>query len=171
MDQSSNPNTIQLPVKQGEATVYATVDACDAWALDRCWHMRGERAYAYPARSTKLGGKNRKHYLHREILGLGAFDGVHMVDHIDGDRLNCRRSNLRIVSNSQNQQNRQSARKDSRTGVRGVVPHPGGGFRVFVANGTGQPQYVGTRKQIEEATALATQARAEAGYLNSGANP
>lgn len=38
-------------------------------------------------------------YLHRFILGAG--DGQ-IVDHVDGDGLNCRRLNLRFVSQSEN---------------------------------------------------------------------
>ena len=39
-------------------------------------------------------------FLHRRILGCDSF-----VDHIDGDRLNNRKSNLRAISKSQNQMN------------------------------------------------------------------
>lgn len=165
--QKSTSDTILVPVTAWGSTVFATLDACDAWALEHKWHMRGGRVYAYPARSTKVGGKSRKIYLHREILGLGAFDGERMVDHIDGDRLNCRRSNLRIATNSQNQMNRQRARTDSRTGVRGVVPGSRG-YRVFVGASKGRPCYVGTRRTLEEASALADATRASHSF---GANP
>jgi len=38
-------------------------------------------------------------YLHRLILGAGHSQ---IVDHVDGDGLNCRRLNLRFVSHSEN---------------------------------------------------------------------
>lgn len=117
MDQAASPNTIQIPVKSGSTTVYAIVDACDAWALDYRWHLRGRAEWAYAARSTKSKGKSRKHYLHREVMGLGAFDGLLMVDHMNHDRLDCRRANLRIVTNRENQLNRKGTRKYRRRAV------------------------------------------------------
>lgn len=50
--------------------------------------------------------------MHREILGLiaGSPDG----DHRDGDGLNNRRNNLRVVTKSQNQMNQQKIRGNSR---------------------------------------------------------
>lgn len=41
------------------------------------------------------------------------------VDHIDGNRLNNQKSNLRLVSSSQNKMNR-GARKDCKSGYKGV---------------------------------------------------
>jgi hypothetical protein len=54
-----------------------------------------------------VGWKSRKNrkgvtvYLHREIMG----NPKGMVDHINGDIFDCRRSNLRVATNSQNQMN------------------------------------------------------------------
>lgn len=45
--------------------------------------------------------------LHREILGLKPGDGMH-TDHINGNRLDCRKSNLRACSRQQNMWNRTS---------------------------------------------------------------
>lgn len=52
--------------------------------------------------------------LHRFLLGAS---GTDMVDHINGDKLDNRRVNLRLCSNSQNQANRKA--------VRGVSPFKG----------------------------------------------
>ena len=43
--------------------------------------------------------------LHRMIMGLGAED-KRTVDHIDGDKLNNMRSNLRMVTHQQNRYNK-----------------------------------------------------------------
>lgn len=52
---------------------------------------------------------NRKYgRMHRLLVGVN--DPAVMVDHKDGDRMNNRRDNLRIATNSQNQANRRVVR-------------------------------------------------------------
>lgn len=51
---------------------------------------------------------------------------AHDIDHLDGDRGNNRIANLRDVPNRVNRQNVRRARRDSSTGLLGVVPMPNG---------------------------------------------
>jgi hypothetical protein len=75
----------------------------------------------YFRRSVKLGnGKWGKVALHRELLGVT--DGSLCVDHINGNTLDNRISNLRIATKSQNGMN-SKVKKNSPTGITGVVPH------------------------------------------------
>jgi hypothetical protein len=79
-------------------------------AFSWCRHKVGRSVYA---RSSKGG------YLHRLVAGLERGDGLE-VDHKDGNGLDCRRSNLRVVTHAQNQQNRhQQANRTSK--YRGVT--------------------------------------------------
>jgi hypothetical protein len=88
------------------------VDAQDApIAMGRTW-----RLYDGYARSHTGGRHARAVLLHRLILGLDHFD-PREGDHRDGDRLNNRRDNLRIVPKLGNRQNRATW---ARSGVRGV---------------------------------------------------
>lgn len=74
------------------------------------------------ATSTKRITKRRYEtiYMHRLIMGLKKGDGK-IVDHINGDGLDNRRSNLRVCTKRQNQQNQ-------RTRHRGVSKYKGVGY-------------------------------------------
>lgn len=65
--------------------------------------------------SRRTPGKrcDKRHYIsmHRYIMGVS--DPKVQIDHIDGNPLNNQRNNLRIATNSQNQQNRRKHLKCS----------------------------------------------------------
>lgn len=96
--------------------VFAMVDDADFEALNQWkWsaEKRGNRFYAI---RQVIGAKGKKTTvrMHREIVKaiVKASDGFE-VDHADGNGLNNQRENLRACSNSENQQNRTSARGSS----------------------------------------------------------
>lgn len=90
---------------------YALLDAEDAHlAQGRNWHRHNE-GYA----ASVLG------LLHRLVLGL---DKTGQVDHINGDRLDCRRENLRIASHKANCYNKR--RRTKASPYKGVYPSPSG---------------------------------------------
>jgi hypothetical protein len=109
-----------IPLRRRDGTFrYALVDSTDYARVGRVtWCFDG-----YVRRRTVVDGKRRTVYLHREILGLTfGVDGkstVH-VDHINGNTLDNRRSNLRTATQGQNNQNRWRMRPDNRSGYRGV---------------------------------------------------
>ena len=78
---------------------YACVDAADyEWLSRYLWRARN----GYPTRSEK----GRQITMHREIMQPPA--GA-LVDHIDGNRANARRSNLRVCTVAENQRNKRKA--------------------------------------------------------------
>jgi hypothetical protein len=85
--------------------------------------VKGKRTvYAY--RGSKLAGRipyQKNLYLHREIMD--APDDM-LVDHIDGNGLNCQKSNMRLVSSLQNARYNPNGR-DNASGYRGVSKHNG----------------------------------------------
>jgi AP2 domain/HNH endonuclease len=104
---------IELPLTQGK---FAVIDARDAEkVLKHNWYAhRGKRGCWY-ARTDILKGKRwGSLYLHRLILGATS-----EIDHIDCDRLNNRRNNLRAASSSQNGQN-SMRRVNNSSGFKGV---------------------------------------------------
>lgn len=73
----------------------------------------------YVQASTYSNGRyHRKIYLHRWLLG---YDGPKYVDHINGNPLDNRKTNLRLLEPHQNSQNRKGAAVTNVTsGIRGV---------------------------------------------------
>lgn len=77
--------------------VIALVDDEDAWALEFSWHLN---AKGYVRRTLLEPGREAHPRLHREILGL-AFGDPREGDHIDGNKLDNRRRNLQILTNTE----------------------------------------------------------------------
>lgn len=97
-----------IPLTQGKSTV---VDDDDYELLSlRKWHYL---KIGYAARRTE----EQYIYMHREIMS--APTGME-VDHINGDGLDNRRSNLRVCTHAENMRNRKLA-KDNTSGYIGVT--------------------------------------------------
>lgn len=88
-------------------------------AMARRWMARADRGthYAMASIYENGDGTSRKTSLHREIMGAKKGE---IVDHINGDGMDNRRSNLRIVSAHQNQHNRRGPNRDNTSGYMGV---------------------------------------------------
>lgn len=92
---NESPAVRQIPLTQGK---FAIVDAADyEWLMKQKWRMHPK---GYARRRGERRGQDI--FMHREIMGTPA--GMD-TDHISGDRLDCRRSNLRICTRAQNIQN------------------------------------------------------------------
>jgi len=95
----------------------ALVDDDDfEWLSRFSWRLD---SYGYAMRTTARTNSGRTSALmHREILGLFKGDGL-CCDHINGDKLDNRRANLRVCSTSDNNRN-QRLSKDNTSGFKGV---------------------------------------------------
>lgn len=93
----------------------AIVDDEDSHLADYSWYAQCDPCGQVYARrwDGSIDGKQVPKRLHREVLGIT--DPAVIVDHIDGDGLNCRRSNLRIASSAENARNLGRPRRDNRT--------------------------------------------------------
>lgn len=100
-----------------QASIWAVVDAIDYDFLVRhCWNtLRRPRAGLYLRRAIGENANGQRLrtftvYLHIEVMkraGIEPPSATHtIVDHRDGDTLNCRRSNLRWTTPKQNRHNR-----------------------------------------------------------------
>lgn len=111
----------RVPITKRDGTVRAhvlvdddMVDEVQRW----CWQIDG---WGYVRRNRYVagtGGKYETLLLHRVVLGLERGD-ERVVDHVNRDTLDNRRSNLRIVTVAQNGQN-VSAQRGSSSRFRGV---------------------------------------------------
>lgn len=91
------------------------IDEADWPAVESLTLYRGTNGYCYF--STWHDGRSWPQTLHGFLMG--APKGTH-VDHINGDKLDNRRSNLRVVTPQKNQINRKRLNRNNRSGVRGV---------------------------------------------------
>ncbi len=102
----------QIPLTQGK---FAIVDNdVYKWASKHKWYaVRRPNTFYVSRAATKL---RKTLHLHREIMK--APDGV-MVDHINGNGLDNRRSNLRLCTQAENLRN-QGMNKNNTSGYKGV---------------------------------------------------
>lgn len=113
-------SVVLIEVPYDASTVTSVIDLSDLnmlLAIDCTWRgflAQNRKIYV----SGRVSGRKSSILLHRFITGDPS--GLD-VDHLDGDPLNNRRSNLEAVSHQVNTQNRHSANKNNQTsGVRGV---------------------------------------------------
>lgn len=129
-----------LSLGHGVSTI---VDDADYAFLSQ-WKWRKHKS-GYASRETKIGGKPKTIWLHRLIVTPA--DGM-QVDHVNGDKLDNRRVNLRQATPAQNMQNRIG--KPGALGVKGVRKD-GSSFRATITN-NGKRIHLGTFDTIEEAS-------------------
>lgn len=111
-------NLAYVPLTRGMQAVIDASDACLVGGIN--WQARTSGQTTYAMSSKQTGPKTWiARIMHRMIVS--APDGM-QVDHIDGDGLNNRRSNLRIVTAAQNAQN-VGTRRNNKSGIKGVCWH------------------------------------------------
>lgn len=125
------------------------VDAADADSVSgHNWWSSGRGEYRYA--TTYLGAPNKRLRLHHLIMGEAPSPGM-LVDHINRDTFDNRRSNLRWVTRADNKRN---SRNFSSTGLRGVYVQPSYSgverYRVQIYVGK-KTVHVGSYSDLEEA--------------------
>lgn len=109
-----------FPLSQGE---WATVDLVDAALVgEHKWTLREWKGKKY---AYRRGGQR----LHR--LLTGALQGQE-PDHIDGDGLNNRRSNLRLGTHAHNGMNLKKWASETSSQFKGVSRRPQGDWRAYI---------------------------------------
>ncbi len=105
---------VRIKLTQGK---YTLIDRSDLELVGKFkWHFDSSTGYA--RRREWDGGRNHTMSIHQIIMN---WDGVGEVDHINGDKLDNTRSNLRIITSQQNKWNT-GLFANSSSGVKGVYP-------------------------------------------------
>lgn len=143
-------STVRIPLTRG---LFALIDEADAptVACHKWCAVRGNGHFY----ATRRDGK-RTLKMHRAITDAPA--GL-FVDHINGDSLDNRRSNLRVVSQSANAGNRAGAQSNSSTGILGVFRHNRDGKYIVRLKCAGTLHYYGCFGCINTAAVVAYKAR------------
>ena len=110
------------------------------------WH-KGKRGYPIAHTSRKDVDGHKTITLHRYLLG---FPQNCDIDHIDGNKMNNRRSNLLICSHQQNSFN-QKMRNTNTSGYYGVSQMKSCGRYEAYIHVDGKKKYLGLYKTAEEA--------------------
>lgn len=105
----------RVPLSKGG---FALIDRADL-PFVALWHWttKTSRSCTYVVRETNRNNKTHRPRLHRVLMGL-PYGDIHQVDHINSNRLDNRRCNLRIATNQQNSYNMRP--KNPASGFKGV---------------------------------------------------
>lgn len=148
--------TVQIPLRdrKGEVRAVATIDVEDSALADLRWKLDPN---GYASRSVRVDGRMRTVRLHREVLGLVHGDGL-QADHVNGDRLDNRRQNLRVATEAENRQNVPGLTRTSR--FRGVCWNRTARKWQAQVKTNGRQNYLGVFEREEDAAEAARAFRA-----------
>lgn len=147
---------IALRARDGSIRAVALIDDADAGPVSM--HRWSLHSGGYAQRSVIRDGKRVTLLLHREIMGFAPGDAPR-VDHVNRDRLDCRRSNLRVATHAQNMQN-VVANRGSSSRYRGVTWRADMGRWQAQGSTNGRYRYLGLFDCEEDAAAAAAAYRA-----------
>jgi hypothetical protein len=134
------------------------IDPEDKWLVESFFW--GISSHGYLRRAVMENGRQRIIYLHREVMGLKPGDPL--VDHINGNKFDNRKCNLRLADKAINRINTDKVRSDSGTGIKGVTKDRRTGRYCVYMRRNGHKIHYGSFKDLNSAKALAERVYREA---------
>jgi hypothetical protein len=155
----------------GRQGITALIDDEDLELASMGWSAhKGKGDYYYASHRDGSGARER-YWLHNEVMQrvLGRLlESEELVDHINRDKLDCRRSNLRVATRSQNEANKTKGARGS-SKYKGVTKTANGKWKAEITV-AGKRRYLGVFKdEVDAAMAYNNAAAIEYGefaYLN-----
>ena len=139
----------QIPLSKNQVAI---VDDEDFERLSGFrWFFRGERngRQGYAIRHRKDGKTTKTQYLHREVVG--PVQPKHEVIFRNGDKLDCRKENLRVATIAEARQHHKNARSNSDSSIKGITfNHRARTYSVDIWR-DGRAKRVGTFNTLTEA--------------------
>ena len=154
---------MKIPLKPDYKALEAQISILDADLAHYPWRSNqpARNNSPYVIRYWRDGGHKKKWaYLHRVIaerMGLNIEGGV--VDHINGDTLDNRRENLRVVSRAESVRNQSGTSKANSSGTPGIS-FAANRWQAGIGNGN-KWVYLGRYKTKEEAVEARLKAERE----------
>jgi hypothetical protein len=105
-----------IPLSQGKVAVVDEADHPRFSEFRWCFRADRDKSTGCAVRHVNRDGKDRLSYQHREVMDAPAGKNVIFINH---DKLDCRRTNLKIVSKQEACWHHR-VRRDSKTGIKGV---------------------------------------------------
>lgn len=139
-----NNGHTEIALTRGKVALVSNEDA--GRVMEFKWYCEGT---GYAARTVRMpGGKKKMIKMHRFIVDAPP---EMEVDHINGDKLDNRRENLRVCRHDQNLKN-MKMHKDNSTGFKGVrIYKPNGKFQARIRTPEGKSRSLGYFYTPEEA--------------------
>lgn len=132
----------------------AIIDDEDVDATRGKWSVHRPKKGGIYARRMTAGKLVMLHRVIGARMGLSMDTSVAVIDHKNGDSLDCRRENLRSVSWKENSRNIKTICKNNTSGYLGVSFHkPLQKWRAYIGHG-GKLESLGYFETIEEAHAV-----------------
>lgn len=157
-----NYRIIQLANNKGTVLV----DAEDYEEINSYNQSITSQGYAkrYATKSDRIKGSGGTIRMHRQIMGIEYLNGSIKVDHINGNKLDNRKSHLRICTHQENGRNR-GYNKNSKSGIKGVSWHKGA--KKWMANifHNGKTVYIGLFSDKNDATKARKEKEQELGWM------